>query len=161
MINKYIFIIVLAIISSTRVFAQSVDHEIQEKYYDQIDVLYNLSHIGNQILLNYNHHWNRHAVVLGVKYMFNSEVNPPYSRFIGWRFYKSSRDSFVDRLGLSLGYEYHLFKTAEHVYDPYVYAQVQHENYISVRNPDVFFAPTGPYTVFEGVVWCRSAKKVL
>ena len=149
MIRKALITLSLSLLLSGYNFAQT-DDTVRHTYPNQIDVLYGWSHTGHQLLINYNQHWGRHALVAGLKYFFDSNVNQPYSRLTDWRFRKPDGDGVLSRIGLSLGYEFHLFKNPP-PFDPYVFGQVQHENYILATNPDIPLASEGPFTIIEAV----------
>ena len=150
MIRKALAFLLFILSLANASVAQEGD-TVPHQYVNQVDVLYALSCTGHQVLLNYNHHWGRHAVVAGFRHFFDSDVHQPYSRLEGWRFRKPSGYGFFHRIGLSLGYEYHLFK-APRAFDLYAFGQIQHENYLLATNPGVPLSSEGPFTVIEAVV---------
>lgn len=117
--KRTIFILILNVFL---IYTESKAQINTKEYKDKIDVLYNLSHFGQRILLNYNHYRGRHSLVGGLYCHLNYPVIQPYSRYDDWTFRKEG--GFIRRIGFNVGYEYHLLKQYSS-FDPYLLIQLQ------------------------------------
>ncbi len=149
MLHRALATLILSLLLINQSNAQQKD--TTDHYCNQIDILYSLSHLGHQVLINYNQHWGRHALVIGLTYFLDSKVAQPYSRFNDWQFSKPESYGFLSRVGLSLGYEMHLFKRFSSHIDSYIFGQLQHENYIVAAHPDIASVSEGPFTIVGAV----------
>lgn len=103
----------------------------QDTVKNEVDVFYYSTHIGSNISIDYNRNFKNHSLIAGIKYHINPRIKP--SAAMGdYAYYKKFyADNLARRLGITLGYEYHL-KDINPFVSPYFFYNLQ-GSYMNVR----------------------------
>jgi hypothetical protein len=162
--TKALFLIFL--VSNIALTAQIDNNESRRK--KEIDIHYNWVHIGQNISLNYNHYFQRHAVSVGVKKHFN-QPGSDYQRYT----YKNSGFAINQKesFGLNMGYKFDILKNRK-IVTPYIFfrselSYLRNKNiiqYIEMVNDfptmsEITFIST-PYFISENVIGVGMTTKV-
>jgi hypothetical protein len=120
-------LLLIFLVCNVALKAQNNNQDIRSK--KEIDVHYNWVHIGQNLSINYNHYFQRHAVSMGVKRHFN-QMGSGNSDYV----YKNSgyASNQKESFGLNLGYKFDILRN-RNIVTPYLFFRSE-LSYLRKRN---------------------------